>query len=965
MPVRSLILHIAVFSLLGNPSLTFAQGAMTNGESHSGAIAIAGELDQWTFTASQGDAIYVRIGEVLATGAPDPGYYPWIRLLGPTGTILGTNWDNVDAAIAVAAPLTGAYTVIAGSNYATTGAYRLTLAKAPGPFQAGGGDEGGALANGGRHEGGIDLGDIDMWSFSANQGDALYLRVGEIAVPPGQTDPGFYPWIRLIGPTGIILGTNWHDIDAAVATAAPLTGAYTVLIASNYGTIGRYRLTLAKAPGTFEVPQDDDGGPLINGLAHAGQIDIGDVDMWSFSASQGDAVYLRIAEAITAGEPDPGFYPWFRLIGPTGAILGTNWHDLDAAIAVEAPLTGSYTVLTSANYPTRGNYRLTLAKAPGSFQVPQGDQGGPLANGVTTTGRIDLGDVDMYSFSAAQGDSLYLRIGEIPVPTTETDPGFYPWLRLIGPTGDILRSNWDDRDAAVEVQAPITGTYTLLTASNYATVGNYRLTLAKAPGGFQTGSGDQGGPMSNAVDHAGDVEMGDIDMWSFTACQGQAVTVSMSEVPVPPTETDPGFYPWFRVVSPTGTVVATDFGNLAAARTFTPAVSGSFTVIAGAYYPAVGDYLIRVLGACGVTPPTAVDDSFSAGINTTLTIAAPGVLGNDLSPGGSALSASLVDPTDHGGVTLAANGGFTYTPDPGFTGTDAFTYRVSSTNGAGNVARVALSVSSAPQPPTGLIARLLVGNLVTVYWMPPTGGLTPTQYVLEGGVTPGHVLATIPTGSRLPIFTFAAPDGAFYLRVRTLAGAQTSEASNEIRVFVNQPVAPSAPSHLLGNVNNSSVALSWRPTFGGGATSSYVLDVTGTLSTSLPLGVAETFTFNGVPNGTYTFRVRAVNAAGSSAASNPVTMTFPSPCSGVPLVPADFLAFNVGRTVNVLWNPAASGSAATSFVLNVSGPITLALPLPARSITSPVPPGTYTFSVSAVNACGASAATAPQTVVVQ
>jgi hypothetical protein len=235
---------------------------------------------------------------------------------------------------------------------------------------------------------------------------------------------------------------------------------------------------------------------------------------------------------------------------------------------------------------------------------------------------------------------------------------------------------------------------------------------------------------------------------------------------------------------------------------------------------------------------------------------------------------------------------------------------------------------------------------------------------MEGGVTSRQVLATIPTGSKKPVFTFAAPNGAFYLRVKTVAGAQSSIASNEIRVFVNQPVAPSAPTGLAGLVNGQQVALSWRNTFGGGTPSSVILDVTGTLSASLPLGVTDSFVFNGVPGGTYTFSVRAVNGSGSSPSSNPVTLAFPGGCSGAPSAPENFLTYNVGNTLHLLWDPAASGPATTGFVLNVSGAFNGTFPLPTRGLSAAVPPGAYTFTLSAVNPCGASAPTAPQTVVV-
>lgn len=365
--------------------------------------------------------------------------------------------------------------------------------------------------------------------------------------------------------------------------------------------------------------------------------------------------------------------------------------------------------------------------------------------------------------------------------------------------------------------------------------------------------------------------------------------------------------------------------------------------------------------------PTAANDAYSTTAGITLGLASPGVLANDTSPGGAALTAQLVSPTSNGGVSLSGNGSFTYTPNPGFTGTDAFTYRVNNGSALSNVASVTITVAAVPtiaQPPVGLFAHTVAGNLVTLRWTPPASGPTPTSYVMEGGVAPGQTLAAIPTGSATPVFTFAAPNGAFYLRVRTIAGAQTSAASNEIRVFVNQPVAPSAPANLLGLANGAAVALSWRPTFSGGAANTFILEVSGTLSASLPLGLTETFNFNGVPGGTYTFTVRAANGAGSSAASNPVTLNFPNVCSGAPAPPASFLAYNVGNTLDLMWEPPVSGAAATSYVLNVAGAFNGALPFATRALSTPVPPGSYTFSVTAMNACGASTPTAPQTVVI-
>ena len=74
--------------------------------------------------------------------------------------------------------------------------------------------------------------------------------------------------------------------------------------------------------------------------------------------------------------------------------------------------------------------------------------------------------------------------------------------------------------------------------------------------------------------------------------------------------------------------------------------------------------------------------------------------------------------------------------------------------------------------PTFLRVASIAGNTVTLAWSAPTT-FAPTGYVLEGGVVPHEVLASIPTGSASPTFTFTAPTGAFYVRIHALNGADS------------------------------------------------------------------------------------------------------------------------------------------------------------------------------------------------
>lgn len=362
----------------------------------------------------------------------------------------------------------------------------------------------------------------------------------------------------------------------------------------------------------------------------------------------------------------------------------------------------------------------------------------------------------------------------------------------------------------------------------------------------------------------------------------------------------------------------------------------------------------------GAVPLTA-DDQYTAMFGQTLHIFAPGLLSNDNDSGGGAMTLALVGDVQHGTLALGADGSFDYTPAAGFSGIDNFQYRAVNPIGNGNRVNVAISVAlpTTAQSPTGLYAAALSGNRLTLRWTSALVGLVPNDHEIEAGTVPGGSIGTVRTGSGAPIFTFDAPNGALYFRVRAISGTSRSDASNEILVFVNTPALPSAPENLTGLVNGSALALSWRNSFGGGVPTGIIVDVSGSIATSIPMGLNDTFTFNGVPAGTYTLSLRALNATGAGGSSNAVTLTFPGACSGAPLPPTNFLAYKSGTTIFVVWDPPTGGPAATGYVLNVSGSLFGNFPTTGRALSGTVGAGTYNLSVSAVNACGVGSATSP------
>jgi YVTN family beta-propeller protein len=269
-----------------------------------------------------------------------------------------------------------------------------------------------------------------------------------------------------------------------------------------------------------------------------------------------------------------------------------------------------------------------------------------------------------------------------------------------------------------------------------------------------------------------------------------------------------------------------------------------------------------------------------------------------------------------------------------------------------------------PDPPTNLIVRSIIGSNVTFEWRAPAGGSTPTGYHLEGGVAPGDALVTIPIGSTNTIFTVTAPPGSYYVRVRTVSGRKQSDPSNEVALHLNLAVPPSAPAGLTGLVNGSSIWLTWRNTFAGGRPEAALLDVTGAVATTIPLGAGESFSYANVPPGTYTLSIRTRNAGGASPPSNAVTLSFPGPCTGVPAAPANFVAYRAGSTITLVWDPAATGPATMGYVVTVTGSFTGTFAVASRTIGGTVGRGSYGLSVAGTNACGQGPATPAQVIVV-
>jgi len=97
--------------------------------------------------------------------------------------------------------------------------------------------------------------------------------------------------------------------------------------------------------------------------------------------------------------------------------------------------------------------------------------------------------------------------------------------------------------------------------------------------------------------------------------------------------------------------------------------------------------------------PEGMEDNYALDGFGSLEVSAPGVLANDRDVENDQLRAVLERGASHGSVELRADGSFTYRPEAGFSGVDAFFYRASDGMDSSDAVRVEIDVLYANTPP--------------------------------------------------------------------------------------------------------------------------------------------------------------------------------------------------------------------------------------------------------------------------
>jgi hypothetical protein len=267
------------------------------------------------------------------------------------------------------------------------------------------------------------------------------------------------------------------------------------------------------------------------------------------------------------------------------------------------------------------------------------------------------------------------------------------------------------------------------------------------------------------------------------------------------------------------------------------------------------------------------------------------------------------------------------------------------------------AIPSAPAAPTN-VSAVAGHQSATVSWTaPPDSGSPLGGYTIT--VSPGGNSYSALAGETSHVITGLTNGVSYTFTVQAWNGIGLGPASAPSNAVVPAPTAPAAPV-LVATRGDQQGSLIWNaPEANGSAITGYTVTVSPG-GISIPIAASTTNTVvPGLTNGVaYSATVTATNGIGTSSASNTAVFT----PAGLPSVPTNAVASGGPGVATVSWAASnANGAALTKYTVTASpGGAQTVVAGNKTSATVNLPNGgTFTFTVTATNAVGTSASSAP------
>ena len=262
--------------------------------------------------------------------------------------------------------------------------------------------------------------------------------------------------------------------------------------------------------------------------------------------------------------------------------------------------------------------------------------------------------------------------------------------------------------------------------------------------------------------------------------------------------------------------------------------------------------------------PDAVNDSPTTNEDNGILV---DVLANDTDPDGDELSITDFTQPDNGTVGPPGEGsGLFYTPDPGFSGSDSFTYTISDGNGGSDTATVNVTVTSVNDAPTAALSGSPTsGDADLLVTFSTVGSTDPDDGIASWSLDFGDESSTSGTGTPPASIqhTYTAAGGyTATLTVTDVAGASDTDTES-----INVSEGNSAPDAVNDNATQNSegvtVNVLANDTDPGGDTLTVsIVSQPGSGSAVLNVDQSITYTPNEGFSGTDAFTYRVTDPGG-------------------------------------------------------------------------------------------------------
>jgi len=317
--------------------------------------------------------------------------------------------------------------------------------------------ERGGLELGGTATATLDPGGTDAWTYRSSGDEYVMIEV--------VTTDEWDPTLEVLNETGNSLafdddsGEGLNPRLSSLYLAMP--GQYEIRVSTFSGN-GEYQITIS----TAEPPG---GGTITYGETVESAIESGEQEAWTFEGNAGDQIAISMVGAEDLTDT------YLELYGPDGTLLTIDDDSGEGFFALiqeyTLPQTGTYRIIARAFSDESGPYTLTLERLEIEEQ--------PIAYGQTLAGEItEEHPREYWTFEGTAGDVVTISMvgtGDL----TDT------YLELYGPDGTLLTEDDDSGEGFFaliqEYELPQSGAYRIVARAWGDRVGEYELSLTKAP----------------------------------------------------------------------------------------------------------------------------------------------------------------------------------------------------------------------------------------------------------------------------------------------------------------------------------------------------------------------------------------------------------------------------------------------------------------------------------------------------